>query len=271
MKKSLILVLFLLLVVSSFGCGTKGSNNADGVGPSDGEPGIEGYIVKKEGSRILVVDSEPQDFSSTGGLKEFYNAIWFSNAPENVEIGEKVQVWFDVVMESYPGQSEAKKVLVLPNVKPEGADLSEAEAIREALTSPQINTNEVTVIKAAKYDAKSDVWDIHLKQGEEEFHVQVDDNHKNTNQTNADKKYLSSDDALLIAKDLERNAVDVKWETEFQENYLIDPDNKEMKPQPIWIVKALFPPGNKTIFYIDAISGEPVVVSEIEASRIGEK
>lgn len=55
------------------------------------EPGMTGYVVKKEGGRILVVDSNPQDFSSTGGVEEFYNAIWFSKTPMSIEVGLQVR------------------------------------------------------------------------------------------------------------------------------------------------------------------------------------
>ena len=74
--------------------------------------------------RILVVDPVAQDFSDTGGIEEFYNAIWFSNAPQEVEPGNKVEVWFDIVAESYPGQSEALDIKIIQEEVPEGADLS---------------------------------------------------------------------------------------------------------------------------------------------------
>ncbi len=67
---------------------------------------------------MLVVDPVPKDYSAGGGMKEFYNAIWFSNAPKNVHIGHKVQVWFNEILESYPGQSKAVKVSILPDSTP---------------------------------------------------------------------------------------------------------------------------------------------------------
>lgn len=140
-----------------------------------GEPGIIGYVVKKEGRQILVVNPVPQDFSSTGGVKEFYDAIWFSHSPRNVQIGQKVKVWFDFVATSYPGQSSAKRVLVLPSPKPDGANLSQAEAIRYALKTEGINNKSVPVIKTVNYNEQIDVWNIHIKQGEDELNIQVED------------------------------------------------------------------------------------------------
>lgn len=139
-------------------------------------PGIEGHVVKVENGTFLVVSSVPEDYSSTGGVKEYYNAIWFSNAPNNIQIGQKVQVWFDEVLESYPGRSNAKKVSILPTTKPDNADLSETEAIQKALVAQ--GENGLTIMKSITYDAKSDTWTMIIKQAlqeEAEHHVTVDD------------------------------------------------------------------------------------------------
>lgn len=172
------LLSFLLLPVLCFmlvGCG-KTTDSGDGdkvVNGSDTDPGIEGYVVKKDDSRILVVSSVPKDFSSTGGMNEFYNAIWFSKAPEKVELGDKVQVWFDIVLESYPGQSEAMKVVIFPSKKPQGADLTEAEAIRIALGSGGIDPMGVPVIKDVKFNSQADSWDVIIRQNEQEGDLKV--------------------------------------------------------------------------------------------------
>lgn len=170
----LLLPLCFLLLAS---CGTKDSGDGDqAVNGSGGEPGIEGYVMKKEDGRMLVVSSVPKDFSSTGGMKEFYNAIWFSKAPGKVEIGDKVQVWFDIVAESYPGQSEALKVEIIPSKHPRGADLNEAEVIRLALKDERIDPLWVSAIKSIEYNAKSDVWNVVIKQNEEEdLKIQIED------------------------------------------------------------------------------------------------
>ncbi|MGM1049354.1 MAG: YobA family protein [Bacillota bacterium] len=137
------------------------------------EPGIEGYVVGKADDQILVVSSVPKDYSSTGGVKEFYNAIWFSNAPKDISIGQKVQVWYDMVLESYPGKSKAKQVSVVPSSQPEHANLTEPEVIRKVLTSQGIGNAEVPVIKAVHYVAEKDIWIVHIKQGKAELNVQV--------------------------------------------------------------------------------------------------
>src|SRR5690554_5936266 len=101
MKKWIILLLGLsLLLTGCMGEPQAGEENREEYSS------MVGYIMDIDsGGRILVVDPVAQDFSNTGGVDEFYNAIWFSDAPQEVELGERVEVWFDAVAESYPGQS----------------------------------------------------------------------------------------------------------------------------------------------------------------------
>ncbi|WP_223812015.1 YobA family protein [Geobacillus sp. 46C-IIa] len=133
-------------------------------GPA-GRYAIEGYVVRKEGGSILVVSSDPQDFRSTGGLEEFYNAILVSSAPARVKIGQKVQVWIDGgIAESYPGQGKADKVLVVPSTPHDGARLSEEEAIRQALKQEESRLEHmIPVIQAVDYDKQADTWMIQIK------------------------------------------------------------------------------------------------------------
>ncbi|KLR74137.1 hypothetical protein B9L19_03635 [Geobacillus thermocatenulatus] len=140
---------------------------------------IEGYVVRKEGRSILVVSSHPQDFRSTGGLEEFYNAILVSDAPAQVKMGQTVRVWFDGgIAESYPGQGRARKVLVVPSVPRDGARLSEEEAIRRALKKEAIRLQHmIPVIREVQYDKQADTWTIQIQDAHErtEFDVQIKD------------------------------------------------------------------------------------------------
>jgi hypothetical protein len=162
MKTSLTILLVIFINISLLGCTIRA-------------PGIEGYITDIKDGKILVVDSINKDFSSTGGLEEFYNAIWFSNAPKGVKVGQKVQVWFDLVLTSYPGQSDAKKVVILSRKKPDKANLAEDETIRRALKLHHSEFKGVTVIKKVNYDMLSDTWNVIIKQDKDEFNVQVED------------------------------------------------------------------------------------------------
>ncbi|WP_169907784.1 DUF3221 domain-containing protein [Priestia abyssalis] len=168
MKKIISVTLFSFLSILLVGC--------------NGAPDTEGYVVKKEEGRILVVSSESEDFSSSGGLKEAYSAYWVSKVPEDVELGQKVRVWFSgPTTDSYPGGAGAKKVSVIKSKKPDGANLSDTQALRKALLNEKIDENEVIVVKRIKYDTKLDNWTIRLREtlktpGEpEEFDLQVKD------------------------------------------------------------------------------------------------
>ena len=176
MRRHAFLIVFLLTFLFT-GCGL---DQPDGVPAApDKEPGMTGYVMAKENERILVVDPVSQDFSSTGGVNEFYDAIWFSNIPEEIKEGDKVKVWFDAVAESYPGQSEAIKIEVVPATRPNGADLDESEAINKALHSGEITTSWPTVLKSIKYNKETDTWDIEMREtiGEQlqTFNIQIKD------------------------------------------------------------------------------------------------
>ncbi|MPW27231.1 DUF3221 domain-containing protein [Alkalibaculum sp. M08DMB] len=147
--KKLYIPLILLLLLSLSGC--------------KGDPGMIGYVIQRENDRILVVDTIAQDFSETGGLDEFYNAIWFANAPEDVNIGDKVKVWFDIVAESYPGQSTVKYIEVVNFEKPSGANLSETEALHKVLTSDENNINQLVAVSSIEYNRDTGKWKIILK------------------------------------------------------------------------------------------------------------
>jgi hypothetical protein len=126
--------------------------------------GIEGYVTKKEDKRILVVSTKLKDFSATGGIKEFYDAIWVSKAPQEIEVGQKVQVWFEgAIASSYPGQGEASKVVIIPSAYHEGAVMSEAQAVQQAIRdNPKIN---VFVVNQLEFDPKLKQWTILYKDG----------------------------------------------------------------------------------------------------------
>lgn len=169
-------IVLSILFIPISGCNSGSDPNKNGSEDvNDSKPGIEGYVTKKEDGRILVVDPESQDFSSTGGADEFYNAIWFSDAPKEIEVGEKVQVWFEAVDTSYPGQSKAVRVSVIPTEIPDDTDLTEPEVIRSALASKELEPGKITVVRAVGYDKTSDVWHVQLIQEGKEWNLQFHD------------------------------------------------------------------------------------------------
>ena len=175
MKKAVLYGCLLLAVTLFTGCTTDGIDGIDGNDGSEGnaerpvgEPGISGYVISTGGQRILVVSTQAKDFSSTGGVSEFYDAISFSNAPEGIKVGDKVNVWYDFVAQSYPGQSSALYVQVINAEKPEGAVLAESEALAKAFASNELESQEtefgdVYAVKVITYDSQAGSWDVQLK------------------------------------------------------------------------------------------------------------
>lgn len=145
------------------------------LGPPNSEPGMIGKVTDKKENNILVVATIINEPSSSNDVTEHYNATWFSNVPETVELGDEVRVWYDMVMESYPGQSEAKYVEIVPSVHPEGAMLSEAEALNKALKS--LKTSMLTAVRAIEYNNETNIWHIQFKNvmDDKEFELEVKD------------------------------------------------------------------------------------------------
>lgn len=160
---------FMLFILSA--CSNE-TGNTDG-----GEPGITGYVMDKEGRQILVVSTEAKDYSENGGIEEFYDAVWASEAPKDVLVGEQVKIWFDGGMDtSYPGQAAVGKLELMPSSSPEGATLSEAEALNRAL-SKTVLENEILTAQSISYNSDEDQWSIILKNTDsyEEHTVKVED------------------------------------------------------------------------------------------------
>lgn len=76
--------------------------------------------------------------------------------------------------------------------------------------------------------------------------------------------YISEEAALKKAESLTSNEVE-KWSVTFHENYDYDENNEDNLVRDVWVVKAFHTLGNKTIYYIDAITQEVVNISEIES------
>ncbi|MFB4162823.1 YobA family protein [Alteribacillus sp. JSM 102045] len=152
LKSRLMFFLFLLIGMGMNGC-------ASGDKPGF-PPGMTGYVVDKKDGRVLVAASEPKDYSDTGGQEVFYSAIWFSNAADNAEIGHGVEVWYEVVAESYPGQSEAEHMEILPGEKPEEANLTEQEAVKQALESKDIQG--IPAVTSVDFQTEHKQWKVEI-------------------------------------------------------------------------------------------------------------
>ncbi|QGQ94115.1 DUF3221 domain-containing protein [Paenibacillus psychroresistens] len=127
---------------------------------------MTGYVVKRDEKRVLIVNNIAKDYGSTGGIKEYYDAVWVSGIAEKVELGQRVLVWFNgPIAESYPAQGQSDKVAILPSLKHDNAVLTEEEVIRKALASKEAANVQAFVVIAINFDEKSAAWTIRYKDG----------------------------------------------------------------------------------------------------------
>ncbi|WP_088009446.1 DUF3221 domain-containing protein [Indiicoccus explosivorum] len=126
--------------------------------PGPGEPDViypEPAIVTEpsnKGSYVLEVSEN--EFLSEG---VYYG---FKNAADKLKVGQRVDVGSTgIIATSYPGQGTAVLVEVYPTYQPEGADMTEAEAVRQALKDWKMAAAGLPAIQTA-YDAAGDQWRI---------------------------------------------------------------------------------------------------------------
>ncbi|MGE6664466.1 hypothetical protein [Paenibacillus xylanexedens] len=122
------------------------------------------WLIVKTLPFILVVDPAYEDFSANGGGSRYYPAKWFSNAPDP-QIGSYVEVWTDGGPENepYPGQARAEKIAVSCPVAPDGAHMTDADAIRSGLLLPDAENIRVPVIEDKRFDAHSGAWTLLIR------------------------------------------------------------------------------------------------------------
>ncbi|CAM4111165.1 DUF3221 domain-containing protein [Saccharibacillus endophyticus] len=148
--------------------------------PSDtpSYPGTIGYVVKKEGSNILVVSPEGRKLGSGTGDGDYYEATWFGAAPEEIQVGMKVEAWAvrGQVEDSYPGQAGAEKVEVQNGGILHGANLSEAEVVREAIEQLEPSDYSFFIVRAAEYHPDEDAWTVELLDEQRELvRIKIED------------------------------------------------------------------------------------------------
>lgn len=126
--------------------------------------GFIGYITKMDRDRMLVVSSEPEDFSSNSGISDYYAAVWFTidDPPHPLEVGMKVKLQFDMLLDSYPQQGKAERLDLYMHQKPRGAILDEDEAIRKAIDSFKLPEKKFAIVTKTAYNAESSLWLVSL-------------------------------------------------------------------------------------------------------------
>lgn len=143
-KRFFAVMVALVLAVGLAGCA------------AEEEPfGMAGYVVKREGDRVLVVDPVGKQVE-----RMFYNAVWVKTTDASIQVGQKVQVYFDgPILTSYPGQGAAKSITVIPQQKPAGARLTPEQAVEAALVGA--SEWDVPVVRGVQY-VESGRWEVTL-------------------------------------------------------------------------------------------------------------
>lgn len=109
MKKSLLLILPFYFLMT--GCTQ--------ITTTFTEPNITGYVMDRDDEFVLIVSDRSEDYSSTSGSEGFYDAVTASNVPDEVKIGDLVEVWYaDGVRETYPAQATIGTLNVIPSEQP---------------------------------------------------------------------------------------------------------------------------------------------------------
>ncbi|QOS80181.1 hypothetical protein JNUCC31_04375 [Paenibacillus sp. JNUCC31] len=161
----IVYISLLILIVCLTGCSRQGECVNDRTGAeSSRENGFTGYVVDRKDDSILVVEPAYEDFSGSAGASRYYPAKWFSNAPDP-HLGAYVEIWTDGSPENepYPGQARAETIAVSCPVTPDGAHMTEVDAIRSGLRSPDAENIHIPVIEDTRFDADSGTWTILMR------------------------------------------------------------------------------------------------------------
>ena len=152
MSRLIKITILLIISVSLFGC----QRNLDRA------PDITGYVVEQTENNILVASEASTDLSGNGGVSNYYQMIWFSDPPKELCYGDKVEVWFDEIKESYPSQSTMIDYNILDTDSPEGATLSETEVLNLVLSQNKSRPNELFAVHKTHYNTFKNTWKITL-------------------------------------------------------------------------------------------------------------
>lgn len=162
MRNYLYLVILGFIVLTA--CTNNGENNVKG------EVDIHGYVLDKIEDSIFVVSKDSKDLSANGGITDYYDAIRLSDAPKNVQVGDEVMVWYSgEVAESYPMIGTVGQIEIVPDSKPEGAILTAAEGLKEAL---KVQKN--VVVTSINFNEETSIWLIQFRDLHEDNTWQVE-------------------------------------------------------------------------------------------------
>lgn len=149
MKRTVTLILIFALSMILVSC----QNEADN------PPDMHGYVIEKDEYQILVINKEAYDFSDTGGIDNFYEAMFLRNPPNELEVGHEVYVWIDgPVEESYPSRASIGDYEIVDVKEPVSANLTTKEAVQNALE--ELGEGNWVAITDVQFDEESKKWRV---------------------------------------------------------------------------------------------------------------
>ncbi|MBE7681998.1 DUF3221 domain-containing protein [Paenibacillus sp. P13VS] len=163
---SRMLVLMLLIILILTGCSVQVQKEGAQPPRTDApkEKGFTGYVVDRKENSILVVNPEHEDIGTNGETSKYYPAKWFSNVPDS-QIGTYVEVWTDgsPEVEPYPGRARAESIAEYAAATPEGAKISEADAIRGGIYLSDGKEISLPVIEHVEFHADTGIWTVRMR------------------------------------------------------------------------------------------------------------
>ncbi|MBT2661725.1 DUF3221 domain-containing protein [Bacillus sp. ISL-45] len=133
------------------------------------QPSKEGdYIMQLSKDGLLAVSAQGRVYNkATGELQFGATHFSFPEAAKKLKIGQRVEVEADgPIMESYPGQGGALYVTVLPEYKPAGANMSESQVIRKAMTeAKKTSGDELLIIRDISFNPEASAWTVNFQYG----------------------------------------------------------------------------------------------------------
>lgn len=162
---SRMMVLMLLIILILTGCSEQVQKQ--GEPPRTDAPrekGFTGYVVDRKEDSILVVDPEYEKIGTNEETNRHYPAKWFSNAPDS-QIGTYVEVWTDgsPEVEPYPGRARAESIAEYAAATPDGAKISEADAIRGGIYLSDGKEISLPVIEDVEFHADKGIWTVRMR------------------------------------------------------------------------------------------------------------
>lgn len=111
MKRIYLCLLIILGIVSTFGCEEEKQEN---------EMVMEGIVAKVDARKILIYEERKGEtlvLSEEEVISKSVQASYFSfdNEISDIEVGDIVKVWYDVMDKSLPGSGHGTKIEVIDN------------------------------------------------------------------------------------------------------------------------------------------------------------